>query len=125
MVGWALATNHIDAAHTMARANGFDPGGVVEGHRVAPSGRLMRWRLTNNALTAGPVLFLISWGETPHPATSAPSSLELESLPIEHPDPASIQPALGALGADMHVHPAPAVALVLRVRGPRADGELR
>jgi glyoxalase-like protein len=36
VVGWALATDDIAAALTTARAKGFDPGDVVDGHRVTP-----------------------------------------------------------------------------------------
>jgi hypothetical protein len=46
VVGWALATDDIAAAPTTARAKGFDPGDVVDGHGVTPTGRLLHWRLT-------------------------------------------------------------------------------
>lgn len=125
LVGWALTCDNIDAALVASRARGFDPGDVIEGQRVTPTGAVLRWRLTCNALTAGPIPFLIRWGETPHPAASAPAGLALESLHIEHPDPASLRGPLHALGADVEVHRAPVVALVVRLRGPRGSDELR
>lgn len=125
LVGWALTCDDIDAALATTRARGFDPGDVIEGQRVTPTGTVLRWRLTSNALTAGPIPFLISRGETPHPAASAPSGLALESLHIEHPDPASLRGPLHALGAHVEVHRAPKVALVVRLRGPRCIDELR
>lgn len=124
LVGWALTCDDIDAALVASRARGFDPGDVIEGQRVTPMGTVLRWRLTSNALTAGPIPFLIRWGETPHPAASAPSGLTLESLHIEHPDPASLWGPLHALGAEVEVHRAPEVALVVRLRGPRGSDEL-
>jgi hypothetical protein len=125
LVGWALACADIDEALAEARAEGFDPGEVIEGRRVAASGTVLRWRLTRNALTAGPIPFLISWGETPHPASSAPVGLLLESLHIEHPDPPSLAGPLRALGAHVEVRRAAAVALVAQVTGPRGTAELR
>ena len=98
---------------------------MIEGQRVTPTGTVLRWRLTSNALTAGPIPFIISRGETPHPAASAPSGLALESLHIEHPDPAGLRGPLYALGAHVEVHRAPKVALVVRLRGPRCIDELR
>ena len=78
--GWALTCGDIDAALVTTRARGLDPGDVIEGQRVTPTGTVLRWRLTNNALTAGPIPFRISWGETPHPVASAPAGLALKSL---------------------------------------------
>lgn len=125
LVGWALACDDIELALSRARAAGFDPGDVIDGYRRTPSGTTLQWRLTRNALTAGIIPFLISWGDTPHPATSAPVGLTLESLWVEHPEPASVAPVLHALGADVEVRSAPEPALAARVSGPRGPGELR
>jgi hypothetical protein len=125
LVGWALACDDIAVALSGARALGFDAGDVIEGHRVTPTGTLLRWRLTRNALSAGVIPFLISWGETPHPADSAPRGLVLESLHVEHPDPPSVIGPLHALGAHVDVRPAPRAALVARVKGHRGTVELR
>lgn len=125
LVGWALACEDLDTALIASRATGFDPGDVTEGERLTPTGTVLRWRLPRNALAAGPIPFLISWGETPHPATSAPSGLTLESLRLEHPDPAVLQGPLDALDADVEVHRAPDVALVARLHGPHGSDELR
>ncbi|WP_158847817.1 VOC family protein [Saccharothrix deserti] len=125
LVGWALGCDDIADALGKARADGFDPGDVIEGHRSAPTGTLLRWHLTRNALTAGVIPFLISWGDTPHPAASAPAGLVLESLHVEHPDPASVTGPLHALGARVEVRPAPKPALVVRVQGPSGSTELR
>jgi hypothetical protein len=125
LVGWALACDDIDKALAQARAKGFDPGDVIEGHRVTATGTMLKWRLTRNALTAGLIPFLISRGETPHPASSAPAGLVLESLHIEHPDPSSLMGPLNALGAEVEVQPASQAALVARIKGPRGRAELR
>jgi hypothetical protein len=117
LAGWAITCDHISRARDEAAAHGFDPGQVIDGQRRTASGEVLRWRLTSNALTGGVVPFLISWGDTPSPASSAPSGLVLESLHVEHPDPALITPRLRALGADAEVRRAPAAALVARISG--------
>lgn len=125
VVGWALQCDDIDRAIREARARGFDPGDAIDGHRRTAKGTELRWRLTRNALTAGVIPFLISWGDPPHPATSAPAGLTLESLHIEHPTPALIEAQLDALGAHVKVRPAREPALVAQVTGPRGTHELR
>jgi hypothetical protein len=125
LVGWALASDDIDRAVHRARAAGFDAGDVINGHRLTADGVTLRWRSTGNARTAGLVPFLISWGDTPHPAASAPSGLRMESLWVEHPDPESIGRILRALGAEVDVVQADRAALVAELVGPLGGGVLR
>ena len=125
LVGWAIAVEDIEAARAYARLHGFDPGPVVDGRREDATGRLLHWRLTANAEVAGLIPFLISWGDTRHPAVDAPAGLCLSSLAVEHPRPTEIRTALAAMGADVEVRRAPRPALVARIEGPNGDRELR
>ena len=125
LVGWAIAANDIEASLTHARSHGFDPGQVLDGHRVDSTRTLLRWRLTQNALAAGLIPFLINWGDTRHPALGAPAGLVLRSVRIEHPEPPSLMKALAAMGADVEVIRAPKAALVARIDGPYGERELR
>lgn len=125
LVGWVIAVEDIEAACAYARSHGFDPGPVVDGHREDATGRLMHWRVTANAQVAGLIPFLISWGDTRHPALDAPGGLRLTSLSVEHPRPTDIRTALAAMGADLEVRRAPRPALVARIHGPHGDRELR
>lgn len=125
LVGWAVAVEDIEAARTYARSHGFDPGPVVDGHREDATGRLLRWRATANAQVAGLIPFLISWGDTRHPAVDAPVGLTLRSLSVEHPQPTEIRTALAAMGADVEVRRAPRPALMARIDSPHGDRELR
>jgi hypothetical protein len=125
LVGWAIACEDIDRAHDEALAAGHDPGEVIDGHRLTPDGTMLSWQATSSARTSGLVLFLISWGNTTHPAASAPSGLRLESLHIEHPDPESIVRVLRALGTDVAVVKAARTGIVARVVGPTGGFELR
>jgi hypothetical protein len=118
LVGWALACDDIDRAVAEARSHGYDPGEVGDGLRVGPAGTVLRWRAAGSSPADGLVPFLICWGDTEHPARSAPPGLILESLRIEHPHPLSLVPVLMALGADIEVTPAAAPALVAHLSGP-------
>jgi hypothetical protein len=124
LVGWALACEDIDAAVAGARSHGYDPGDVVDGQRTGPTGTVLRWRTTSETANSL-VPFLISWDDTEHPARSAPRGLTLETIHIEHPDPASLAPLLTALGADVEIKPAAAAALVARLSGPNGSTVLR
>jgi hypothetical protein len=81
--------------------------------------------LTTGGLAGGLAPFLISWGDTEHPARSAPRGLTLEAFYAEHPDPPSLAPLLSALGADVEIKPAAAAALVARLSGPDGSAFLR
>lgn len=125
LVGWAIACDDIVAALGETRSTGFDPGDVMEGHRLTSAGTTLRWQVTSNARAAGAIPFLISWGSTPHPATSAPSGLRLESVQLEHPEPESIVGALRALDSNADVVRADRIAIVARINGPTGHHELR
>jgi hypothetical protein len=71
--------------------------------RAAPTGAVLRWRLTLGVVAGGLVPFLISWGDSGHPARSAPHGLILASFHLEHPDPASLALPLNAVGADAEI----------------------
>jgi hypothetical protein len=125
LVTWALACEDIDAVVAGARSHGYDPGDVVDGQRTEPTGTVLRWRMTIGETADGLAPFLISWGDTEHPARSAPHGLTLETFHIEHPDPASLVPLLTALGADFEIKPAAAAALVAGLSGPNGNTVLR
>lgn len=125
LVGWALACDDIEDRIQRSRAKGFDPGDVVEGHRQTDTGDVLRWRVTANALSAGIVPFLISWGQTQHPATTSPAGLTLESIHVEHPDPDRVHVQLHALGARVELRRAATSALVVQLNGPNGRHELR
>ncbi len=125
LVSWALSCDDIDAAVARARSLGYDPGEVADGQRAAPDGTVLRWRLTHNTMPGSLIPFLISWGDTEHPARSAPPGLTLEAFHLEHPDPPSLAPLLTALGADVEIKPAATAAFVARLSGPNGSHELR
>lgn len=125
LAGWAVACADLDATIANARDRGYDPGDARHLERATPDGTLLRWRLTTGEFGGGPVPFLISWDDTPHPARTAPAGLRLVEFRIEHPDPASITATLRALDVDVPVAKADAAGLVAVVDGPVGTVELR
>jgi Glyoxalase-like domain len=107
LAGWAVRCDDIDTRVAHARAEGYDPGDPVELQRATTQGTLLRWRLTPDALAGGPVPFLIDWGDTAHPSTSAPPGLTLASFHLEHPQPEVLTGMLGALAVEVPVEPGP------------------
>ena len=71
------------------------------------------------------VPFLIDWGETPHPAASAPAGCALTSLHIEHPEADRLRGIFQGLEIPVEVHAGNAAALVARITSPRGTVELR
>jgi hypothetical protein len=98
---------------------------VADGQRTGATGTVLRWRLTLNAMAGGLIPFLISWGDTEHPARSASHGLTLEAFHLEHPDPPSLALPLTALGADVEIRPAGTAALIADLSGPKGNMVLR
>ena len=122
VVTWARSSAGIDALVAEAREAGYDPGEPVAMSRRTADGELLEWRLTEPRFDYGDGLvpFLIDWGTTPHPTARGLPAAPLLEFAGRHPDPASVRPALTALGADLHLDIGELVALTAVVRG--ADG---
>ena len=116
LAGWAIRTAKLNFVVTGARERGYDPGDMVGMSRQGGDGESMTWRLTMPKDTLIP--FLIEWGDTPHPSTRGLPQLTLESFAGEHPDPASLRQALGALGVGLTLRRAPHTRLTAVLVGP-------
>jgi hypothetical protein len=100
---------------------------VRTGQRELSNGRVLSWRSTYPDVRAGSGLvpFLIDWGDSPHPAYTAPAGIELVDLRAEHPDPAVIIDRLRTLGLDLPVVAGRSPALIAMLATPRGRLELR
>lgn len=126
MITWVLRRESIEDAVAAAAAAGLELGAISSGSRTKPDGTVVAWRVTDPypMPLGGAVPFLISWGDTPHPAEAAPAGGALAGLSIEHPEPARLRSALRALGADVEVCRGQRVRLVARVSTARGEVEL-
>jgi hypothetical protein len=127
LVTWAAKSRDLDAEWTTAQAAGVPLGDVRSGRRELGNGRALSWRLTYPDMRVGDGLipFLIEWGDSPHPAQTAPKGLELVGLHAEHPTPAVITQLLMRLGCALPVVPGHAPALIATLDTPRGRIELR
>ncbi|MDA1062156.1 MAG: VOC family protein [Chloroflexi bacterium] len=123
--GWAVRTEAIEATVEASRERGYDPGEVSAMSRAQPGGGLLEWRLTPPGRRglptdgrAGLIPFVIDWGESEHPALSAPAGCRLRELRGEHPEPEAVRALLAALGADLDVTLAAEAALIATIEAP-------
>ena len=115
---WVLRSEPIQKMVDVAAAAGLELGKIETGSRQAPDGTLLNWQLSDPyaMLFDGAVPFLIDWGNTPHPASSAPQAGELVGLLIEHSEPAAVSNSLSILGADINVKDAKAFSMRATIR---------
>jgi hypothetical protein len=127
LVAWAAREEDLDNVVAAASAVGIRLGSVASGSRETADGQLLSWRFTDPRVVVegGVVPFLIDWGQTPHPALSAPRGAILEGLRAEHPEPERVQQTLAILGLTLSVRSGPSRALVARLATPKGAVELR
>ena len=127
LVAWAVKEAELDKLRAKAETCGIDLGPVVSGTRQRSDGSWLRWRFTDPATVVadGVVPFFIDWGDSPHPAASAPPGPVLESLRAEHPEPMIAMRALSAVGINLPVTSGPRPALIATLRTERGIVELR
>ena len=126
LITWAMRTDQIFDLAEKARKAGLNIGDVAEGARTTPEGKVLKWRLTNphaaRLETATP--FLIDWGETLHPAETAPKAGSLTALRFEHPQPDMLKHVFATLGLSVEVASADDPAIIAAVKTPNGMVEL-
>ncbi len=127
LVAWAARGEGLDKVVAAASAVGIRLGSVASGSRETADGQLLSWRFTDPRVVVegGVVPFLIDWGQTPHPALSAPRGAILEGLRAEHPEAERVRGVIAALGLDIPVTAGGKPALIATIRTPRGAVELR
>ena len=127
LVTWAANADDINRIAATDIGDGETPGASLAGSRRRPDGVLLAWQYTDpsTVLLDGVVPFFINWGDTPHPAASAPGGARLLSLRVEHPDADGVRRAFAALGLEIPVTSAPSPALIAVIESPNGTVELR
>lgn len=127
LVAWAAREEDLERVAAVAATAGVRLGAVGSGSRQTADGHLLSWRFTDPRMVVkgGVVPFLIDWGQTPHPALSAPRGAILEGLRAEHPEAERVRGVVSALGLDIPVTGGEEPALIAVVRTPRGVLELR
>lgn len=96
---------------------GHDPGPAIPMQRDTPDGTTLQWTLTLPP-AARAIPFLIDWGATPNPATTAPDGLRMEGLVARTADPEHLTALYGALGVPIPVAIGPSTGLSVSLSGP-------
>lgn len=124
---WVVKAQNLEQLAAEASRKGIQLGEVKGGKRQRPDGVLLTWRYTDPLvdLADGLVPFFIDWGDSPHPAATAPKGLTLIALRGEHPDATRVGKVLTQLGLDLPLRTGPAPALIATIDGPRGRVELR
>lgn len=118
LLTWAIGVDDIEAARRAALKNGYDAGDPVTMHRARPDGVLLSWRLTPPRLADGGIVpFFIEWGDSPHPADSAPP-VKLADFALLHPRPPDIRYTIFAVGAEVPLRTGDRTGLLAVVEGP-------
>jgi hypothetical protein len=127
LLTWAVKSADVERTTTEAERGGVVLGRVASGSRETADGAVLRWQLTDPGAMVedGIVPFFIDWGNSQHPASSAPRGLSLKSLRAEHPEPKRVGRALSIVGAALPVSEALRPALIAALSTPRGDVELR
>jgi hypothetical protein len=103
LVAWAVRPDPergetLDGLIERCRSVGHDPGPAIAMSRQTPDGSTLHWQLTFPTMAGdGLVPFFIAWGDTPHPAATAPRGLTLESFDGATEDPDPVNELLRAL----------------------------
>ncbi len=127
LVTWVVRDHDLEGRVEAARQAGLDLGTIASRSRQRPDGTILSWRMTDPlaARLDGLAPFFIDWGDTPHPAASAPPAGSVDELRAEHPDAERVGAILKAIGIELNVTPGLAPALIARIATSRGPVELR
>lgn len=130
LITWASRTNDITAIANGAREAGYQLFGPRNGSRATPDEKLLQWKTLGVLNKLGlmgvePVPFFIEWAaDSVHPSQSSPKGCELQSLEMEHPDPAGLVEMLNKLGLDAKVKQAKSARLTATLQTPKGKVQL-
>ena len=119
LITWGARSNDLEQDAAAAAGHGHDLGPIRKMSRASPTGELLTWRLTRFPGPGVAVIpFLIDWGQTTHPSTTAPGGVTLVSFRAEHPNPGYVRTVLDAMALRLEVTAGPEPRLHARLSGP-------
>jgi hypothetical protein len=124
---WVARARNLQAVKMAAAEEGVDLGEVQERSRQRPDGVSLKWSMTDLAKDreSGIVPFFIAWGDSPHPAESAPKGCLLKRLRVMHPEAARLSRVLNRLGLDLTVEKGDAAKLVATIETPKGTVDIQ
>jgi len=102
---WVAYSDDLLRIASLAKAENVDLGEVLPGSRSRPDGSLLQWIMTDltKDRESGTIPYFIDWGDSPHPAATAPKGCTLSGLRVFHPEAERITHVLWKLGIDLPV----------------------
>lgn len=127
LVTWAAKSNDLNKVAERARLAGIPIGPIRAGRRTRTDGVELSWQLTDaqQLIADGVVPFFIDWGNSPHPAETAPGGLSLCDLRAEHPEADSVRAMCQTLGVEISITQGRAPALIATLESPKGMVVLR
>jgi hypothetical protein len=117
---WAIGGIELSSVIASARRSGVEASEIVSGERTQPDGKRVSWRLAGikghgfGAL----VPFFIDWGESMHPARTAPKGGKLGAAEIVTPNAAALRQLFQTVGlSDLEVREGKEAGLAVEVIG--------
>ncbi len=125
--GWVAHCSDLEHAHTTAAEAGVRLGATIHGRRARPDGRELKWSITDPRTCAFDSLLplLINWGDSPHPAESAPGGCRLSELHLEHPEADRLGKLLESLQIPVEVLVGDTPSIVVTIDGPNGSIRLK
>lgn len=132
LVLWASATNEIETLAQNARNSKLAIAGPMDGSRMRPDGKLLKWRslivvreADKEVIYFNVIPFFIQWDkESLHPSQDSPAGCQLLSLEFQHPDAASIAKVMEVIGIKAKIAKAASPAINAALNTPKGKIEL-
>jgi hypothetical protein len=126
LVTWVARGQDLQAVKDAAGSDLVDLGEIQERSRQRPDGSLIKWSMTDlmKDRENGIVPFFIDWGDSPHPAESAPKGCTLKRLKAVHPGADRLTRILKHLGLDLEVEQGPAAKLIATIETPKGTFDI-
>jgi hypothetical protein len=127
LITWAALTTDVDAVAQRAREAGHQVFGPRDGARARPDGKVLKWKTLGVMNTLGvqgiePIPFFIEWSaDSLHPSQDSPAGCRLQSIELEHPDPAAVRRLLEKLSLGIEVKQAKEARLRATVHSPKGN----
>ena len=124
---WAANARDLEKLVANTARNGLRMGPITAGQRVTAGGVVLNWKFTDpvTVVADGLVPFFIDWGQSPHPAASAPPGVELLSMRGEHPQPGKVAEALASVDIPLRVEYGREPSLIVVLKTSNGLVELR
>jgi hypothetical protein len=125
IIQWAIHTEDIARAKSVAEAADIKTIGPQPGSRERPDGTMLRWQVLGIEQTTPLVPFFIQWeADSPHPSSDSPPLGKARSQSFETPQPNELRRVLTGVNIQADIRKSNLSRIVLVVRTPRGEIEI-